>query len=92
MVDRGHAPAPQLALPVAERRGEAAGGAAGPGTPVGEARVMERVVERGKRLAARRRVTRPGGSPGLDGMPVEAWPGYLREHGPGIREGLRAGT
>jgi RNA-directed DNA polymerase len=53
---------------------------------------MEQVVERGHRLAALRRVTRNGGSPGLDGMPVEEWPGSLREHWPRIREGLRVGT
>ena len=75
MLDRGHAPGQQLELPVAERRGEASVGAWGGGTPVGEERLMEQVVERGNLLAALRRVKRNGGSPGLDGMTVEEWPG-----------------
>jgi RNA-directed DNA polymerase len=92
MLDRGHAPAQQLELPVVERRGEAAVGASGQDTPGGEERGMERVVERGNLLAALRRVKRNGGSPGIDEMTVEEWPGYRREHWPRIREGLRAGT
>jgi hypothetical protein len=70
LVDRGHAPAQPRALPVAERRGEAAVGAAGWDAPVGEAGLLERVVERGKLLAARARVKRHGGSPGVDGRSV----------------------
>jgi RNA-directed DNA polymerase len=92
MLARGHAPGQQLELPFAERRGEASVGAAGQDTPVGEERVMERVVERGNLRAALRRVKRNGGSPGIDGMTVEAVPGYLQEHWPRIREGLLAGT
>ena len=65
-MDRGQAPAQPLERPVAERRGEAAVGASGQDTPVGEARGMERVGERGHRRAALRRVKRHGGSPGSD--------------------------
>jgi RNA-directed DNA polymerase len=36
---------------------------------------MEQVVERGNLLAALRRVKRNAGSPGIDGMTVEALPG-----------------
>jgi RNA-directed DNA polymerase len=92
MLDRGHAPAQQLELPFAERRGEASVGASEQDTPVGEERLMEQVVERGNLLAALRRVKRNGGSPGTDGMTVEELPGYLREHWPRIREALLAGT
>jgi RNA-directed DNA polymerase len=92
MLDRGHAPGQQLELPFAERRGEASVGASGGGTPVGEERLMEQVVERGNLLAALRRVKRNGGSPGIDGMTVEELPGYLREHWPTIRAALLAGT
>jgi RNA-directed DNA polymerase len=92
MLDRGHAPGQQLELPFAERRGEASVGASGGGTPVGEERLMEQVVERGNLLAALRRVKRNGGSPGIDGMTVEEWPGYLREHWPTIRAAVLAGT
>jgi hypothetical protein len=70
LLDRGHAPAQPRELPFAERRGEAAGGASGRDAPVGEAGLMERGVDRGKLLAALARVTRQGGSPGGDGMPV----------------------
>jgi hypothetical protein len=70
-LDRGHAPAPPLERPVAERRGEAAGGASGGDAPVGEAGRMERVVERGNLLAALARVQRKGGSPGVDGRTVD---------------------
>ena len=53
---------------------------------------MERVVERGNRLAALRRVQQNGGSPGIDGMTVEEWPRSLCEHWPQIREARLAGT
>jgi RNA-directed DNA polymerase len=53
---------------------------------------MERVVERGNLLAALARVKRNGGSPGVDGMTVEALPGYLREQWPQIQDALLAGT
>jgi retron-type reverse transcriptase len=92
MLDRSSAPVKQLALPFAERRGEASVGASSKDIPVGAERVMERVVERGNLLAALRRVKRNGGSPGIDGMTVEELPGYLREQWPEIREALRAGT
>ena len=92
MLDRSSAPGKQLELPFVERRGEASVGASGKDTPVGAERVMERVVERGNLRAALRRVKRNSGNPGIDGMTVEELPGYLREHGPQIREALRAGT
>jgi RNA-directed DNA polymerase len=92
MLDRSRAPVEQRELPVGERRGEASVGASGRDTPVGEARVMERVVARENLLAARRRGKRNGGSPGSDGMTGEAWPGYRREHWPQIREARLAGT
>jgi Reverse transcriptase (RNA-dependent DNA polymerase) len=53
---------------------------------------MERVVGRANLLAARARVKRNGGSPGMDGMTVEERPGYLKVHGPEIREALLSGT
>jgi RNA-directed DNA polymerase len=92
MWDRGSAPGQQLELPVAERRGEAAVGTSGQGTPVREECLMERAVERGNLLAALRRGKRNGGSPGIDGMTVAELPGDLREYWPQIREALLAGT
>ncbi len=91
-LDRGNAPEQQLELPSAARRGEAAGGASGRDAAGGDKGVMARVVERGNLLAPLARVKRQGGSPGVDGMTVEALPGYLREQGPQIREALVAGT
>jgi RNA-directed DNA polymerase len=67
-------------------------GASGKDTPVGAERVRARVGERGNLLAALRRVTRNGGSPGIDGRTGEELPGDLREQWPQIREALLAGT
>jgi RNA-directed DNA polymerase len=52
---------------------------------------MERVVERHNLLTALARVKANGGSPGLDGMTVEARTGHLRQHWPEIRMRLLAG-
>jgi len=87
----GIAPAKQLDLPFA-RRGEATVGTPGEGAPVGDGGLMERVVERSNLLAALRRVRSNGGSPGVDGMTVEALPHYLRRKWPKIREQLLSGT
>jgi RNA-directed DNA polymerase len=91
-LDRGQAPGQLRERPCAERRGEASVGASRQAPPVGEEGVRERGVERGQLRAARPRVKRNGGSPGRDGMTVEAWPGSLREHGARLREGWRART
>jgi RNA-directed DNA polymerase len=53
--------------------------------------VMERVVEGGNLRRALKRVQRNQGSPGVDGLTVEAFPDFLREHWPAIREGLLTG-
>jgi RNA-directed DNA polymerase len=53
---------------------------------------MERVVERPHLLRARGRVSANGGSPGIDGMTVEALPGPLQQHWPTIRASLLGGT
>jgi RNA-directed DNA polymerase len=91
-LDRGHAPAQQRELPVAERRGDAAVGASGGDTPGGDEGRMERVVARSNLHAALARVKRNGGSPGRDGRTVEGFPGSWREPWPQIREVLLAGT
>jgi RNA-directed DNA polymerase len=53
---------------------------------------MEEVIERGNLKKALRRVKANKGSPGVDGMTVEELAGYLKEHGPAIREHLLGGT
>jgi RNA-directed DNA polymerase len=53
---------------------------------------MEGVVERQNLFAALAQVKTNGGSPGIDGLTVDALPGYWRRHWPGIRASLVAGT
>jgi RNA-directed DNA polymerase len=92
MLDRGSAPDKQLTLPFAPRRGEASVGASGKRPPGHDESLMERVVERPNLLRALARVKANGGSPGIDGMTVEALPGYLQQHWPTLRASLLAGT
>jgi RNA-directed DNA polymerase len=92
MVDRSTAPDKQGELPFALRRGDASVGTSGGGTPVGDDTLLERVVERPTLLKALARVKTNGGSPGIDGMTVDALPEYLRQHWPAIRASLLAGT
>jgi RNA-directed DNA polymerase len=53
---------------------------------------MERVVARANLFAALARVKANEGSPGVDGMTVEALPGDLQQHWPAIRLALLTGT
>jgi hypothetical protein len=85
MLDRSTAPDKQLLLPFADRRGEASVGAAGGNTPVTDARVLEGVVERRNLCAAVARGKTNGGSPGIDGLPVDGLPGDVRTHWPALR-------
>jgi group II intron reverse transcriptase/maturase len=57
-----------------------------------DALLMERVVERDNVVAALKRVQKNKGSPGIDGMTVEALRDHLRETWPALREQLLAGT
>lgn len=54
--------------------------------------LMEQVVEEGNVAAAQKRVRRNKGSAGIDGMSVEALPGYMAENWRRIREELLTGT
>ena len=53
---------------------------------------MEEVCERENCLQAYKRVKSNKGSPGIDGMTVDAIADYLKEHWPAIREQLLSGT
>jgi RNA-directed DNA polymerase len=53
--------------------------------------LMEMACERRNLLAALKRVRRNAGSPGIDGMTVEALSAHLRVHWPRLREELLAG-
>jgi RNA-directed DNA polymerase len=54
--------------------------------------LMEEVCERENCLRALKRVKSNKGSPGIDGMTVNALTIYLKEHWPAIREQLLSGT
>ncbi len=77
--------------PRVERSGEAPRAARGE-VRSGTDHLMERVVERGNARAALQRVKQNKGSPGSDGMTVEALTPYLVEHWQEVREQLLAGT
>ena len=55
-------------------------------------RLMEQVVERSNLARALKRVRQNQGSAGIDGMRVDELAPYLRDHWPGVREALLAGT
>jgi group II intron reverse transcriptase/maturase len=57
-----------------------------------DTRLMERVVERSNVIVALKRVQKNKGSPGIDGMTVEALRLHLRETWPVLREQLLTGT
>jgi RNA-directed DNA polymerase len=54
--------------------------------------VLEQVMERKNLVRALQRVQRNQGSPGVDGLTVEALPAYLKQHWPVLRAQLLAGT
>jgi RNA-directed DNA polymerase len=63
-----------------------------PQSPASEERLMEEVCERDNLERAWQRVRENKGSPGIDGMTIDAAVGYLREHWPTLRERLLQGT
>jgi RNA-directed DNA polymerase len=91
----------ELAFPE-ERRSEAPG-ASRTGTeslpakhqsesPASNERLMEEICEQENCKQALARVKANKGSPGVDGMTVDALPGYLKQHWPAIREQLLSAT
>jgi RNA-directed DNA polymerase len=60
--------------------------------PAENQRLMEVAVDRENLRAALKRVRANAGSPGIDGMTVDALPEYLKQHWPSIREQLLSGT
>jgi RNA-directed DNA polymerase len=61
-------------------------------SPANYEQLMEVVCERENCLQALKRVKSNKGSPGIDGMTVEALPAYLLEHWPTIRKQLLDGS
>ena len=80
----------QRELPLAARD-EMVGGERGPESPVRDEQLMEEVVARENLQAALRHVRSNRGSAGIDGMPVDELPVYLKTHWPEIREQLLTG-
>jgi len=78
--------------PRSQRSGEAPTTSHGDDGSGGDRQLMEQVVERMNALAALKRVKQNKGSPGVDGMTVEALSPYLVTHWEGIREQLLRGT
>lgn len=54
--------------------------------------LMDRIVERENLMEAWRRVKSNGGAPGVDGMTLVEFPGFVKEHWPRVRERIKAGT
>src|SRR5580700_4075392 len=84
--DLGEAPAAAMQgteLPTAARA---------PESPATNESLMEEVCERENLKQALRRVLANKGSPGVDGMTVERFSDFLREHWPAIRTQLLSGT
>ena len=77
--------------PRAARRGEAGPTAHGLERS-GDGDLMDRIVERSNLARALKRVRQNRGSAGIDGMTVDELAPYLRDHWPGLREALLAGT
>ena len=77
--------------PQTQRSGEAPTARNGNGGS-GNDHLMERVVEQGNAEAALKRVRQNKGSPGVDGISVDALPEYLVENWETIRAQLLAGT
>ena len=63
-----------------------------PESPAVTEHLMEEVCDRENLERAWKRVRRNKGSPGVDGMTIDATKGYLREHWPSIRSRLLEGT
>ena len=63
-----------------------------PESPALVERLMEEVCDRGNLERAWKRVRSNKGSPGVDGMTIDAAKDYLREHWPNIRAQLLEGT
>src|ERR1035437_1863587 len=59
---------------------------------VQEQTMMEQILAPENLRAAWKRVKANAGAPGIDGMTVEAFPAFSREHWPRIRSALMAGT
>ena len=60
--------------------------------PASHEQLMEEVCERENCWQAYKRVKANKGSPGIDGMKVGEFSGYLKQHWPSIREQLLRGT
>ncbi|SEJ21545.1 group II intron reverse transcriptase/maturase [Azotobacter beijerinckii] len=88
----GNASDHQPRLAVASPRDEAAPGASEIPESIPPQALLARVLQRENLQRALKQVRQNKGAPGIDGMTVDALPQYLRDHWPGIRAQLLAGT
>ncbi len=80
------------ALPASGARAELSKAARVTDSPADPRKMMEVVCQAENLWTALARVQANKGSPGVDGMSVQALPGYLKEHWPALREQLLEGT
>lgn len=60
--------------------------------PNPNAYLLERILSRENMLLAWKRVKANHGAPGIDGITIEVFPEYLREHWKAVRESILSGT
>ena len=82
---------PRGGAPKAERSGQASTATSG-NERSGTSTLLVEALQRENLARALKRVRKNRGSPGIDGMTVDELPEWLREHWPGVREQLLAGT
>lgn len=88
----GTAPDRQLTLALDhDPEGELVAGEQGHAASTEELTLMAQVLERENLQRALKQVRQNQGAPGIDGMTVDALPGYLKEHWPEIRVRLETG-
>jgi RNA-directed DNA polymerase len=80
------------ARPGADEGTEARVAKTSPERPASAPGLMEEVCERENLKQALRRVRANKGSPGVDGMTVDEFPGYLKTHWPALRTQVLSGT
>lgn len=82
-----HRRLPAAALPLDE---PVTGSSCSP-EPINPDALLAQVLERTNLQRALKQVRQNKGAPGIDGMTVDALPGYLKQHWPAIREQLETG-
>ena len=88
----GSDPVKETRADTASRRGERESLCGGKHGDPQEQTMMERILAPENLALAWKRVKANRGAPGIDGMTVEAFPAFCREHWPRIRAAIKEGT